>query len=131
MRFVFLTLFLCGCAAAPKAPAPSSQPVAQEVGYRFWSPTASERSRAEDIARRYAAPKLRLSEAHVAKMKTDSTGCYRAGRRQLFIQFYDPHVFQPLPSGGFEAMMGGFPSYFTVTVDVQDWAVVDHYASRE
>jgi hypothetical protein len=62
-------------------------------------------------------------------MKADFMGFHRAGKRQLLISFYDPEVFQPLPSGHFGTMLGGFPSYFTVTVDVQTWQVVDHYAS--
>jgi len=28
-------------------------------------------------------------------------------------------------------MMGGFPSYFRITVNLHSWKVVDHYASRE
>jgi hypothetical protein len=64
-------------------------------------------------------------------MKTDCLGYYKGGAQQLLIQFYDREVFHPLPSGGFEAMLGGFPSYFTITVDVQAWKGVHHYASPE
>ena len=130
MRLLFLMLVLCGCATAPKTEWRVSQSEPRNDDYRIWRPTAGECSRAEAAARLYAVPALRLSETHVAKMKADFTGIHRSGNRQLLIQFYDPERFQPLPSCGFEPMLGGFPSYFTVTVDVQIWTVVDHYASK-
>ena len=131
MRIVLIALLLSGCTTAPTPDAASSQSGAPETDRRFWTATPTERSRAEDIARRYAVAALRLSQAHVAKMKTDCSGHYKGAAKELWIQFYDAEVFHPLPSGGFEAMVGGFPRYFTITVDVRAWKVVDHYASPE
>jgi len=64
-------------------------------------------------------------------MKADYSGFSVADGRAMTIQFYDPKVFHPNTDGFFEAMMGGFPSYFRITVDTQAWQVVRHYASRE
>jgi hypothetical protein len=43
-------------------------------------------------------------------MKTDCTGWHKDGRTELWIQFYDPKVFQPNVDGFFIAIDGGFPS---------------------
>jgi hypothetical protein len=64
-------------------------------------------------------------------MKADFNGFSLADRREMTIEFYDPEVFHTDKDGFFEAMMGGFPSYFRITVDIQAWKVVDHYTSRE
>ena len=100
---------------------------------KYWTPTEEEQSRAEQLARWYASNRmsLKLSQEKVEKMKTYYTGRVEYGKLIIDIDFYDPEVFQPDESGHFETMLGGFPSYFSVTVDVEAWRVVDDYASPE
>ena len=125
-----MALVLCGC-ATPQAPDSGSPQLAAHVGIQHsYSPTCSERSRAEAIARAFAMQTLGVSHDRVSRMRIHRSGGREvSGNCLLYLQFYDPDVFQPMPSGGFVPVMGGFPDYFTVTVDVQSQTVVDHYAS--
>ena len=93
------------------------------------SPT--EEAKAERLGCWFAYQHLGLSKRDIRRMKTDFIGWFRDGRSILYVQFYDPAFHQPLPSGAFEGMEGGFPTYFTVSVEVENWAVVDHYESPE
>ena len=110
-RLILIAFVLCGCTSAPLE-------------------RSADQLRAEQIARLYAVQSLGLSESQLAKMKADHNGFSLVDGRET-IQFYDPKVFHPNKDGFFEAMLGGFPSYFRVTVDTRKWQVIDHYASRE
>lgn len=112
VRLILTALLLSGCASAP-------------------SQKSHVQLRAERVARVYAVESLGLSESQVARMKADFKGYRPAPGREITIQFYDPTVLLPNPDGVFPPMMGGFPSYFRITVDIQTWEVVDHYASPE
>jgi len=87
-------------------------------------------AKGEQIGRSYAFRQLGLSKSQLEKMKSDFTGCIRNGKRTLWIQFYDPSFHPPLPEG-LEAILGGFPTYFTVSIDMDTWTVINHYASPE
>jgi hypothetical protein len=137
-RFTFiLILLLSGCSFYTKPdtsswPSVVRTPESLERG-KFWTPTEEEKSRAEQLARWYATNRMRLKlpQEQVEKMRTDYMGTSRYGKLVMIIQFYDPKVYQPNKDGFFESMFGGFPSYFSVTVDVETWRVVDDYASPE
>jgi hypothetical protein len=125
-------IVLTGCSGIPKPNTASWDPAPRDQSKgEFWNPTAEEKSRAVSLGRWFANKHLGLSKNDIEKMRTDFTGWFRNDRTILWIQFYDPEIHQPLPSGGFEAKSGGFPTYFTVSVDVENWIVVDHYASPE
>jgi hypothetical protein len=134
-RITILALLLSGCSSprnANTSALPSATPNPPSLAAaKFWTPSSFERSSAEGIASSYAFSDLGLSPEHIRKMNTNCIGWHKDGRKELHIQFYDPDVFSPSADGFFEPMYGGFPSYFTVTVDVGKWRVVDHYASRE
>src|SRR4051794_34298988 len=110
-RLILMAFVLCGCASTPPQ-------------------KGADQLRAEQVARLYAIQSLGLSESQVARMKADHDGFSLVDGRET-IQFYDPKVFHPNRDGFFEAMDGGFPSYFRITVDIRKWQVIDHYASRE
>jgi hypothetical protein len=137
-RFTFiLILLLSGCSFYTKPdtsswPSVVRTPESLERG-QYWTPTEEEKSRAEQLARWYASNRMRLKlpQEKVEKMKTDYMGYISYGKLVIYFKFYDPEVFQPDESGHFETMLGGFPSFFTVTVDVEAWCVVDDYASPE
>jgi hypothetical protein len=109
-RSILICLLLCGCASTPPK-------------------RSAEETRAEQVGRLFAVDSLGLSKAQVEKMRADFGFSLEHGRA-MTIQFYDPKVFRPNSDGFFVAMDGGFPSYFRVTVDIQKWQVIDHYASR-
>jgi hypothetical protein len=111
-RLTLIASVFSGCASAP--------------------PTqCADELRAERVARDYAVQFLRLSKSQVAKMKADLGGFSIDDGREMTIQFYDPKIIHPNADGFIWAMDGGFPSYFSITVDVQKWQVVRHYASPE
>lgn len=132
--FTLLVLISCSCSFLnrPEWPPVVRAPETIESG-KYWTPTEEDRSRAEQLARRYASRRmsLKVPQKKIEEMKTDHTGWLKDGKLVIFIQFYDPKVYQPNKDGFFEIMLGGFPNYFTVTVDVEDWRVVDEYASPE
>jgi hypothetical protein len=110
-RFVLIAFVLSGCV--------SSSPQ-----------RSADQLRAEQVARSYAIQSLGLSESQIAKLKANFDGCLVDGR-EMMIQFYDPKYLQPNEVGILEPMLGGFPGYFDITVDIHTWKVVHHYASRE
>ena len=125
-------LVLAGCAGIPQPDTSSWLPTTRDPAKgQFWDPTSEEQSRAEQLGRRFAYEKLGLSASDILKMRSDFIGWFENGKTILHVQFYDPAYHQPLPDGGFEGMMGGFPTYFSVSVDVEEWEVVDYYADEE
>lgn len=137
-RFIFIIILLLnGCSYSTKPNTSSWYPVVRtpeslERGM-YWTPTEEEKSRAEQLARWYASNRmsLKLPQEKVEKMRTNFRGRVKYGKLAISIDFYDPEVYQPNEDGQFEIMLGGFPSYFSVTVDVEAWRVVDEYASPE
>lgn len=104
----------------------------QEAGSSFWEPTQTQIAQAEKVARIFASEELDLSRHQLAKMKVDPTGIKKNGRNIIWLQFYDPDYHQPLENiGKLEAVSGGFPTYFTVSVETGTWRIVNHYASME
>ena len=96
----------------------------------FWVPTKPEKARAETVGRAYGEKELALKPDQLEAMIMDAnpTGYYMNDMRVLLMQFYDPRVLHPDPHGVLPALRGGFPYYFTVTVDVSAWKVIRHYA---
>ena len=102
-------IVLTGCSGIPKPNTAS------------WDPAPQDQSkRAVSLGRWFANKHFGLSKNDIEKMRTDFTGWFRNDRTILWIQFYDLEIHQPLPSGGFEAKSGDFPTYFTVSVDVEN-----------
>lgn len=134
-RFTILALLLCGCSSLAKPNTASWPSAARDSSTlregKFWTPTVVERARAEQLARWYATRHLELPPGTVSKMKTDCTGWHEHGLTELCVRFFDPQAFDANTDFSTILVDGGFPTYFTVTVDVGSWRVVDHYASRE
>lgn len=118
---ISIILFCCGCLA---------QLGVKPSQAELWEPTDAIKAKAEQIGRSYALHILDISKAQLDKMKPEFTGWYKDGKQILWIQFYDPDIHQPLPEG-LEVIVGGFPTYFTISIDADSWEVVDHYASQE
>lgn len=55
------------------------------------------------------------------------SGFYREGKKLLYTQYFDPQKFPDWETMG--PVLGGFPAYFTVTVDIANETVAEHYAS--
>jgi len=129
---ILAVLLFAGCTTIPK-PDSSAWPTSTRDSAKgqFWNPTAEEQSKAEELGRWFAYKHLGLSKTDIQKMRADFTGWFDNGKTILWVQFYDPAFHQPLSAGGLEGMDGGFPTYFTVSVNVETWTVVDHYASEE
>ena len=111
-------------------PSAARNPSTLEHG-KYWTPTIVERARGEQLARWYACRQLALSSGQVSKMKTDCIGWHKNERTELYVRFFDPKAFGANTDFSAIAVDGGFPGYFSVTVDVGSWRVVDHYAERE
>ena len=121
---------LAGCASIPRPDTSTWAPsVRDEANGEVWTPTSEEKIRADQLGRRFAYEDLGLSVSSINKMRSQFTGHFRSGKAVLYIQFYDPEYHRPLASGRIPSVWGGFPRYFTVSVDVEKWTVVEHYAS--
>jgi len=101
----------------------------------FRSPSKAEWSKGDIIARGYAATNLQINSVQLSKIKTDKGYISKEnGKELLNLQFFDPTKYpekEYAPDGVFHAIMGGFPAYFCVTIDMSTWQVVSHRASRE
>jgi len=117
MRYFFILAFLLvsGCNKEP------------DLQQEYWIPTDAQILKAKEIARRYAITELKVSDSQLSKMKTKYWP--EEAEKIINIQFYDPEYFPDWENG--VAAMGGFPSYFRVSVNVKTETVVDHYASEE
>lgn len=62
------------------------------------------------------------------KYKIRISGLIKSGRREAYVEYFDPKAF---PDWDKEAkiIMGGFSSYFSVTIDFDAKKVIGHYAS--
>lgn len=83
--------------------------------------------RAEEIARQYARNELEVAEAQLSRMKVVATGWYEDERKVLEFEFYNPEYFPDWEN--MSGMLGGFPEYFTIEIDISNWDVLDYYAS--
>ena len=122
MKVAYLIIIICllGCIHS------------QEADYLFWEPTQAQVAQAEKVARVFASERLNLSKRQLFKMKVDPTGIIDKGKNIIWLQFYDPEYHQPIgDTGKLEAVTGGFPTYFTVSVETHTWRIVDHYSSME
>jgi len=109
---------LLGCASRP-----------DERGHLSWEPDARQASSAVSSAAEYAEERLAVNKSKLADMETKTAGMFRNGRRVIHVEFYDPATFPDWERTA--GVLGGFPNYFTVTVDAESQQVVRHYASRE
>lgn len=105
-----------------------------EAHYR--APTKSEYDLALSLSLPYARDHLDLSHEQFNKMKPDvGMVIQKKGETHLMIQFYDPEIFPETEwlynDGLFKGGCGGFPSYFTITVDLISQVVVKAYATIE
>jgi len=94
-----------------------------------WDPTEEQLSLAEEIARKYALTELGLKEENLNHMKIQSRSWCIEGQEVVTFQFYDPEHFPDWEN--MAGVMGGFPYYFTITVDTNKGVVIKHYASTQ
>jgi len=155
LTFAACTLFLAGCCTAHRAQPIGSANVAQLPTV---TPNTEEIRAAEQIAKPYVyrvlsqpnPPSFQTAEVRsltigvASQIPDDFTigsdrkvlySHYRQkflrftkdDHRCLVISYYDPVFFPDWEK--INGMMGGFSAYFTVTVDLTDGKVVEHYAS--
>lgn len=108
---------------------------------RFWEPSDLEKSRAVEVARWHATQKLAISETAIAPMEIEFFASFwkRASKEGgpfegapfVVVGFFDPQQFPRNANGRRSWPLGGFPHYFSVTVDALRWKVISHYASDE
>jgi hypothetical protein len=115
---VVLLLVISGC---------SDKPISEPELPESWEPTTKQVLRAEEIAKLYANEHLRVSKDKLIEMKVKHYGWYKEERKILHLQFYDPVHFPDWEN--MVGVRGGFPSYFTIEIDISNWDVVDYYAS--
>ena len=96
----------------------------------YWNPVFEDKNHGERLARWYVKHKLGVKESQLSILETQVTGRFdNENHRLLCFQFYNPSVFGIDEGIGVERVLGGFPDYFEVYVDVQAWRVVGHDAS--
>ena len=118
--FLLLTLVYSGCASSDRN---------TDLPNNFRQPTEEEHSRAVDVAFAFAEKDLGLFPEHLVKLSPD-IGSVWIKENVIFLQIFNPERFPSVSkSDHVGAMLGGFPDYFTVTIDLDNWEVVDHYAS--
>ncbi len=94
-----------------------------------WEPTSVQTLKAEEIAQRYAIDELGISETQLSRMKTEMTSWKKDGTSLIYMQFFDPIHFPNWEN--IAGVRGGFPAYFTISIDVESGCVIDHYASPQ
>jgi hypothetical protein len=130
---------LCGCARQPvvsdgfKGISHEDIQPAHPNDPRF--PTLEQWRCAVQLGREYAVRNLRLTQAQIANLKADAGMILtKENVKSLVLNFYDPRRYPEdryLYYGWLEPMLGGFPTYFRITIDLQTWKVTGHYASPE
>ena len=104
----------------------------QTVDYRTWEPTSLQKSQAAQVTKTYAVDHLGLTTADLDKMVLQFAGGFQNGKMILRVDFFDPAYHEPLPDIGlYETVRGGFPTYFSITVEPETWMVIAHYACEE
>jgi len=102
---------------------------------KFRDPTRKEWSKAVVIGKEFALTHLGFTKDSIGKLKSDrGMVMKKKSKDTILLQFYDPTVFPEdryAPDGSFSFILGGFPSYFRVTIDMETWQVIDHYACEE
>ena len=72
--------------------------------------------------------KADLTEYHVSVNRLDDA----SGGDRILVQFaHKTRMAENISEFGIEAILGGFPDYFTITLNADGSRVIDHYASRE
>jgi hypothetical protein len=93
-----------------------------------WKPTDDQVNHAEQVARSFALDTFKLDRSFVESMRVLSSGRTHEGNQIIYLRFYHPQHFNSKETAIVE---GGFPYYFTISVDIESWKVVDSYASPE
>lgn len=94
-----------------------------------WEPTDVQILKAEEIAKTYAVVELNVSDTQLLKMKTKATPWTEDAVDIIIISFYDTEHFPNWKD--LHGVDGGFPHYFTVSINIKTEAVVDFYACTE
>ena len=115
--FILMVLFIPGCAEHI------------ETQYEYWEPTVIEISKGEQIAKDYALKELDLSDTALLKMKTKIFAWKENEVKNIKIDFYDVEFYPDWNK--MSGLRGGFPHYFSVYIDANNWIVTDHYACTE
>ena len=85
-----------------------------------------QKKETEEVALKYARDVLKVDEEVLGRVVSKFYCREKDGRKIASIDFFDEKVF---PEDQRQAMMGGFPHYFTIDIDISDMTVVKHYAS--
>jgi hypothetical protein len=94
-----------------------------------WIPNHLEKVAAEMISRQFAIYILDVDQAQLDKMEARFLPIEKGGREILIVNFYDLDKFPSARGGGAPAVLGGFPFFFSVLLDVESGSVMDSYAS--
>lgn len=94
-----------------------------------WKPSVVQALKAEETAKKYALVELGVPDTQLSKMKTKTTGWKIDATYVVKVSFYDTVHFPDWEEN--DGVRGGFPYYFTITLDTETETVVGHYASPE
>ena len=118
ITFTLITfLFMLGCKEE------------QELEYKFWEPLSEQIQKAQVVAEQYAETELKVPKNIITRVKYSVVGFYKDGKRIIYMQFYDPEEYPDWENE--TGILGGFPHYYTVSVDSRKMKVVDSYAADE
>ncbi len=73
---------------------------------------------------------LTIQRISLQSYRRECLGTFEKTGRRLTIAFFDPKAFPENGDGPSVWMDGGFPHFFTITVDMNTKEVIEHYASR-
>ncbi len=124
MRF-FTTILIASLAAFGGC----AQPRASQLAKYDWQPTPEEVAGARKLAETFVTEHLDVARDELQMRKVSAFGMVRDGDRLIVLEFFDPQHFPDWEE--IAGVLGGFPWYFSVTVDLSRGEVVHHYASTQ
>lgn len=95
----------------------------------FWEPSSEQIEKAEVVAQKFAETELNVPKDIRKRAKSHSIGFYEDGRKIISIAFFDPEHFPNCEN--LVRVLGGFPHYYTISIDSMKMKVVDSYACNE
>ena len=100
-----------------------------EPNDEFWEPLPEQIEKAEVVAQKFAETELKVPKDILERVKYSAYGFYRDGRKIVYMEFFDPKFF---PNWEDQAgVLGGFPHYYSISIDSKKMKVVDSYACEE
>jgi hypothetical protein len=95
----------------------------------LWNPSTKQIEEAKIVALKYAEKELEVPKDILKRVKCSAYGFYKNGNKIIYMEFHDPQFFPNWEN--MAGVLGGFPHYYTISIDSKKIKVVDSYASPE